>query len=113
MGMSTDPVLFYGLIAEEGSEAHERIRELADENDLGDYPANEDCQASFIGYIDYCDYAVFVTDSYTISWNGKTTINPETLKVQPDWDAKLAKFCEEFGLKLDEKPQWRLTARTC
>ena len=115
MGTSTDPVLFYGLIAEEGSEAYDKIVELRkdDEGCLGDFPETEECEISFIGFLDYCDYNVFVKDSYHSTYKGSVTIDPTTLTVLPDWDAKLAKFCEKFGLKLDKKPQWWLTTRTC
>jgi hypothetical protein len=127
MGVSTDAKLFYGILIEEGSDAHDRIVEEVDD-DMDDV---ELLAKNILGYMQYhgraidgvelvyhgsdaCTmYALAAADSEILAWRG----DPKNLGVNdrgnPDvgtvfgWDAALKAFCKKHKVPY-KKPTWYL-----
>jgi hypothetical protein len=119
MGVTTDAKLFYGILIEEGSDAHERIENFAEDDDANEsnsqlgyfaFMGNEDGGVQTVYHCSdsYTMRAIAVSDSIVIAHRGQPR-EIASLAIGEDWNAQLRTACEKYRIDW-KQPQWWLAS---
>ena len=121
MGTSTDAYLYYGIEVwdtdnqpEISDELAERLQEFETEDGLDiDFYIEQNLNVKGVEYDSHChcEYPMYFIHTKKFSaWRGDPTdINLKDLTIDPKWNDKLKKACEQLGFEYEE-PSWRLAS---
>lgn len=104
MGVSTDGLIFYGILFGEELSEH-IINKIFDLSFEDFYPFNIENYCSG----DYPMYVLVIKESVIRASRGyPSLITKKEFRERKDWDEALIKFCKENELEYQQKPNWYL-----
>ena len=118
MGVSTDAIVFYGLLVDDDSPAFEKLShyeetEAEEQNPLGGIVYTGHA-IDGVTIVTHCSdgspmFAVAIADSVVTAWRGHPRPLQPVLPSHAGSDAKLRAFCEKHGITWRE-PSWLLVS---
>lgn len=104
MGVSTDGLLFYGIILEEGEDISNELYDKTEFNDRSEIGIENYCSG------DYPIYAITIKKSVISANRGSPKKVNGVYEKNQDWDMLLDKFCIENNINYSNKPNWYLAS---